>query len=98
MPDNELQKVHNLLLSITGDNDKLPKAILQQCIKGSLQQTTLSNFQQTFWSGISQRTQTRSYPCSQYNRFHCNAIFNGVNDNTVLFRTPQGNTQMGIDV
>ena len=39
--------------SITGDNDKLPKAILQQCIKGSLQQTTLSNFQQTFWSGIS---------------------------------------------
>ena len=75
MPDNELQKVHNLLLSITGDNDKLPKAILQQCIKGSLQQTTLSNFQQTFWSGISQRTQTRSYPCSQYNRFHCNAIF-----------------------
>lgn len=42
------QKVHNLLLSITGDNDKLPKAILQQCIKGSLQQTTLSTFNRHF--------------------------------------------------
>ena len=33
MPDNELPEVHNLLLSITGDNDKLPKPFCSNASK-----------------------------------------------------------------